>query len=76
MEVEARLAVVKWGGGMMEAVHCKTNESHSPHKFTKKESGLMTNVISPNSIKKEFCNPLTFVQIHLSCAFVLYQGEI
>ncbi len=32
------------------ALHCKTDESHAPHKFTKKESGLITNVISPNGI--------------------------
>jgi hypothetical protein len=30
--------------------HCKTDESHAPHKFTKMQSGLMTNVISPNNI--------------------------
>jgi hypothetical protein len=32
------------------AEHCKTDESHAPHKFTKMQSGPMTNVISPNSI--------------------------
>jgi hypothetical protein len=32
-------------------MHCKTDESHVPHKFTKKQLGPMTNVISPNSIK-------------------------
>ncbi len=31
-------------------LHCKTDESHVPHKFTKMQSGPMTNVISPNRI--------------------------
>jgi hypothetical protein len=31
--------------------HCKTYESHVPHKFTKMQSGPMTNVISPNIVK-------------------------
>jgi hypothetical protein len=35
---------------ILSALHCKTDESHAPHKFTKMQSGLMTNVISPNSI--------------------------
>jgi hypothetical protein len=32
-------------------VHCKTYESHVPHKFTKMQSGPMTNVISPDRVK-------------------------
>ncbi len=39
-----------------------------PHKFTKMQSGPMTNVISPTEFKLEFCNPLTFGQMWISWA--------
>jgi hypothetical protein len=38
------------GQGTQNKIHCKTDESHAPHKFTKMQSGPMTNVISPNNI--------------------------
>jgi hypothetical protein len=40
-----------WKDGAGGRMHCKTAESHEPHKFTKMQSGPMTNVISPNSME-------------------------
>ncbi len=55
-------------------LYCKTDESHVPHKFAKMLLGLMTNVISPNSIKIRVMYPLSFGQIHLPCAFCASPG--
>jgi hypothetical protein len=55
-------------------LHCKTDESHVPHKFTKIQLGPMTNVISPTALPLEFCNPLNFEQMCISCAFCALTG--
>jgi hypothetical protein len=68
--------VLAWKSDIARAfvMHCKTDESHAPHKFTKKESGLMQMLFHPTAFRSEFCNPLTFGHIHLSCAFCALPG--
>jgi hypothetical protein len=53
---------------MIGLPHCKTDESHAPHKFTKMKSGPMTNVIHPTALTFEFCNPLKDGQMCISRA--------